>query len=170
MANKALYKLYLKEIPQGKFEEVFRLDNDFFSERGGFELYGGNITIHLQGVRTREVYEVSFRLSGEVDTVCTRCENALRYPIEGEFHAVIKLGAEDGGDGDEEIVVSRDNPTLSLDDLFYSFVVLSIPLRRVHQDGECDKDIEAYLSQQSETVHPNSFEILLQDSRFEGED
>ncbi|KXB33332.1 hypothetical protein HMPREF1869_01650 [Bacteroidales bacterium KA00251] len=169
MATNERYKLHLKEIPQGEFEEVYRLDDDFFRERSGFELLGGEVFIKLHGVRTCDVYEVFFTLDGEVDTLCTRCENRLRYPLKGEFHMVIKLGAENSSDEDEEIIVSRDNPTLSIDDLLYSFVVLSMPLRRVHPAGECDQEVEKYLNQQEETIPHNPFEALLHSTNFDTE-
>lgn len=163
MAEEGQYRLYLKEIPQGEFKEEYRLDNSFFADREQFELFGGEVVVSLEGSRTGDVYDVTFRLQGIVETLCTRCEDHLHYPIKGEFCAVIKLADEDGGDDDEEIIISREHPTLFLDQLLYSFVVLSLPLRRVHPEGKCNKEIDAYLKQQEKHPSSNPFGILLQE-------
>lgn len=162
MASQAKFRLALKGLPQGKFEQEYALDNSFFVARNSFDLLGGSIVVKLEGMRTRDTYDLTFKLRGDVLTLCTRCETELCYPITTSYHIVVTLGDTDGGDGDEQIIVARENPNLVLDDLLYSFVVLSIPLRHVHPKGKCSPEVEKYLSQEASTeVAINPFGVLL---------
>lgn len=167
MAKEGRFRLHLKDIPQGNFEESFSLEDAFFADRGQFDLFGGEVNVFVSGTRTGDVYETEFLIKGEVLTLCTRCEGKLHYPIETRFPMVIKLGNENGGDGDQEIIVARTSPTLALDDLLYSFVVLSLPLRRVHPEGQCESDIETFFVTQDKESGENPFASLLSDPRFE---
>lgn len=144
----SVYKLPLKGIAQGSFQYDYILDDTFFANREGFDISGGEIKITLTGERINDVFNIEAHVRGFTNTLCSRCEGPLLYPLDTNYHAVIKLGSEASDDCDEEIVVSRDNPTLDLEELFYSYVVLSIPMHRTHPVGECLPDVEHYFDSQ----------------------
>lgn len=165
MASEGLYRLYLRDLPEGVFEVSYLLDDEFIARGKAFELYGGEVEVVLNGTRAGEVFHVSFSLKGEVDTPCTRCEEPLRYPLSESFQMVIKLGEVYADDGDQELIVPRTSPTLELDDLLYNFLVLSLPLRRVHPDGECTAEVENYLAERKpQEIEENPFAKLLKEN------
>ena len=74
-------------------------------------------------------------------------ELRLCYPAGGSYRSPYIFTDLDG---DEELIVSRDEPVLELDDLLYQLAVLSIPMKRVHADGECNADSMRYYARQEE--------------------
>ena len=49
--------------------------------------------------------------------------------------------ADEDNDEGEIMYVNRNNPEINLKDLVYQFVVLSMPIRRVHEPGMCNEAV-----------------------------
>ncbi len=69
--------------------------------------------------------------------ICDRCLDDLHFPIEAEYHIVVKYGEDYNDDNDEvlEIPESDANLNASLHDM-YDTVVLAIPIKHVHPLGK----------------------------------
>lgn len=160
------FRVQLNRLPQGDFEQDFQLEDDFLSREEAFDLLGGEVQVYLEGTRSGDLYDLHFTLTGTVKTLCTRCDMEMLLPIENEFHAVVKMGEEAGGDDDEEIIVSRSNPLLELDDMLYGFVVLSVPLRRTHEEGDCDEAVDSFFQAQDENRRNPLFAVLIDNPSF----
>lgn len=143
-------RLVLSGLPQGHFSEQFALEDAVFARENPFDLYGGSVEALVEGERTGNVFKIEIRLTGFVKTICDRCADDLNLPIEATFPFVVRFGETTDLDGDEELIVSRDEPVLELDDLLYQLAVLSIPMKRVHADGECNADSMRYYARQEE--------------------
>ena len=56
-----------------------------------------------------DFYDLSFQdISGEVVLICDRCLDDLRFPIEAEYHIVVKYGEDYNDDNDEVLGNSRE--------------------------------------------------------------
>ena len=65
--------------------------------------------------------------------------------IDTSQHIVVKLGDQYEEVSDEEIIVPHHSPSLDCADLIYDLIVLSLPISRMHPEGECAEDMQTIL-------------------------
>ena len=74
--------------------------------------------------------DVECSIEGSVTVPCDRCLEALKLPVETGFSEVYTP------EGDE----------LDLSQDVYDYVCTSLPLQRVHEEGQCNQETVKYLS------------------------
>lgn len=143
-------------LSQGGEVETYRwtADDEFFNKVQGPEIQHGNVDVSLASHRVDEdAYELHFHFQGEVELQCDRCMGMLRQPVEGECTLKVRVGQDNGDDG-EQLTVSEDKGVLDLSWNVYEMIALQIPLRHVHADGTCDEEaqraLDRYLSGEEE--------------------
>ena len=57
----------------------------------------------------------------------------------------IKLGDENAEESEDVAVVSADQADFDVSSLIYEFIILAIPMHRVHPEGKCNPEIMALL-------------------------
>lgn len=166
------YRLPLHNLEQGVFQESYTLKKEFLTREESFEIVDGVVYADIEGERTGDLFDIMIYLDGEVQVPCSRCDGPLWLPIECEQHLTVKLGEMAGGDGDEVVIVPRSEPTLLLDDEFYSLVVTNIPMHRTHEEGKCSAEVEDYFHKQDQAEKPsnNPFASLLKSEAFAKKD
>lgn len=138
------YKVDLKGMSSDAASYQWQVDDRFFDAVQGPEIRQGQLDVALSVRRVQEVYELRFTLSGTVKVECDRCLEYMDVPIETESTLRIKLGAEYDDDGDT-VVVPENDGTLDVSWHIYEFAALSIPVRHVHPEGQCNETMAAKL-------------------------
>ncbi len=78
-----------------------------------------------------------FDIDGTVVVPCDRCGDDFTLALWDEFKLLIKLAGEDAGDVDEDadvVFIPRHETVIDISKWLYEFVLLSIPLQRLHPD------------------------------------
>ncbi len=139
------YSIDLKAQQTATESYVWEVDDDFFAETGGFAVKHGHVSVSLEVRRiVADDYKLSFRFQGEVEVSCDRCLEPMRLPIAGENDLSVQLG-QTSMDSDEPVADS--NGIVDLAWHIYEMIVLQIPLRHVHAEGECMGEIAEVLGQ-----------------------
>ena len=141
------YKVDLKGMTEDAVSHRWQLSDDFFSAVHGPEIEKGQVDVALRVKRSSEGFELDFQFAGQVEVECDRCLEPMDLPIQGECSLRARLGDEDDDDG-ELITVSENPGTLDLAWHLYEMVVLEIPIRHVHPEGECKGDVMERLNQE----------------------
>lgn len=105
-------------------------------------------------------FELKFDINGSVDVACDRCGDPFTLPLWDEFDLIVKLNEhsteEEGTEDDGDIVfLSKNETVLDLSEWIYEFIMLSIPMQRIHPDDAegnttCNKDNLALLDKMSQ--------------------
>ena len=83
-------------------------------------------------------------ITGNVTVKCDRCLADLTVPVDIQvpFSVMFSSYAADAdadGDGaDEVILLDSDSADIDLSQIIYDYVSLSLPIKKVHPDGQCD--------------------------------
>ena len=88
-------------------------------------------------------------ITGKVTVLCDRCLEELELPVDTGFKLSVKFGegAETADAGDREIVmIPEGSQELDLSQFVYDYTCISLPMRRVHPEGECNPEALKYLS------------------------
>jgi len=118
----------------------YEVDGRFLKEHG--EAEGTVNDIHAQ-VKVRfdkqtNFFMLHFDVGGDVLVPCDRCGDDFKMQLWDEFDLLIKLAGEDAEPIDEEsdvVFIPRSETVIDLSAWLYEFVMLSIPLQRIHPDS-----------------------------------
>ena len=134
------FKIDLKGLNTENACFEFRLDNAYFDAIGSEDLKGGDLHNTLQVRKVAGNFELSFHTEGVVTVTCDLCLDDMSLPIATDNKLVARLGDE-FDDNDEFIVIPADEGILDVAWLVYEFIVLAVPMRHVHEEGQCNPDM-----------------------------
>lgn len=93
------------------------------------------------------IYQLSFRLSGEVTIPCDRCLDDMRLPVDATYDLTVKEGEEYDDSDDKVLVIPGHWRDLDLTPLMRDTVLLTIPIMHAHPAGECNAQMLERLEQ-----------------------
>ncbi len=148
MCDLELFKIDLKALTTDVTPLEWQLDDSFFQQLEGAQLQHGSV--HVSGTIRKSVgfFELVLRGEGTVEVACDRCLDPMDQPIESDLHLTVKLG-EEYTDDDEVITVDEQHPVLDTAWLIYESIALAVPIRHVHQPGDCNVSMSEKLEQLS---------------------
>ena len=134
----------------GVHEFTFDINDDFFADMDYSEVKQGKVTVELEVLREELMLTLSFHVKGHVRVPCDRCADEFDIPIQSEQVFYIKLGTEEVEESDDVAVVPAEEHAYDVRSLIYEYIILSIPMHRVHPEGECNPQVLALLSHDEE--------------------
>ena len=148
MCNLEQFKINLKTLKQDETPLQWELDDSFFQQLEGAQLQSGSL--HVSGSIRKAVgfFELQLHTVGTVEVTCDRCLDLMRQPIGADLNTTVKLGTEDSYD-DDVITVDETQSVLDTAWLIYESIALAVPIRHVHQPGDCNVAMSEKLQQLS---------------------
>jgi len=107
-------------------------DGAFFELFGNTEILAADVAVEMTLRNHGLSLDASCKISGSVTVECDRCLEELVMPVEVSFE---ESYSSEGGES--EIDLSQD---------IYDYICTSLPMQRVHPDGECNQETTKYLS------------------------
>ena len=124
----------------------YDIDDDFFHSIEGLVEHGQiHTTIHINGSAHTRRYVIHIHSAGTVAVPCDRCLANVTIPIDTDDELAVMLGDEYSDEGDTVIIPETDG-YIDISQFIYEFIVLSLPIKRVHEPGECDEQMLKVLS------------------------
>jgi uncharacterized metal-binding protein YceD (DUF177 family) len=145
MGKFTAYNLPLKSLGIGEHSFEYHLDKQFFVNMESTDVRDADLAVCLNVVYKGDFYDLSFKISGEVVLICDRCLDDLHFPIEAEYHIVVKYGEDYNDDNDEVLEIPESDANLNVAYMIYDTVVLAIPIKHVHPLGKCNRQMSAML-------------------------
>ena len=121
----------LIDLKPGTSRHEWHLGGEFFEVFGNSEILGADIEVNAKVNSHGATVDVACEIRGEVTVACDRCLEDLELPVETSFE---ESYAPEG----VELDLSQD---------VYDFICTSLPLKRVHPEGECNQETVGYLSE-----------------------
>lgn len=115
----------------------YDIDDDFFKDIDGLIERGQiHTTLKVEGnARTR--FNLHIHSVGTVTVPCDRCLAEVEIPVDTTDDLTVKLGAEYSDEGDMVIIPESDG-YINIAQFIYEYIVLSLPIQKVHEPGGCD--------------------------------
>jgi uncharacterized metal-binding protein YceD (DUF177 family) len=133
------YKIPYKGLPEGIHKYNFELDGKFFEAVESEELSKGKIKVKLEIDKQSRMMILDFVLKGSVIVDCDRCADEVELKLKDEKRIIVKYH-NDGSDSDEIIILNEKESFLNVSLMMYEFIVLALPMRRVHSAGKCNPE------------------------------
>jgi uncharacterized metal-binding protein YceD (DUF177 family) len=149
--NKYLYNVVISGLSAGIHTYPFTLGDAFFADFEGSEVQHGQLEAVVSVEKKHDFLQLGVRIAGNVTIPCDRCLDDLQLPV--QFYATPVVKFIDGKideylPGDEDILwAANGSHELDVAPYLYDSIILSLPLRRVHPDGQCNREMMERLKQ-----------------------
>ena len=120
------------ELKRGENRLEWSVGKEFFEGFGNQEILDAELEVEASVVSHGLSVDAQVSVNGVLTVPCDRCLDALPIPVSACF---------------SESYVPEDG-VLDLSQDVYDYACTSLPLQRVHPDGECDEEVTKYLSKQ----------------------
>lgn len=136
MNSLKIFDIAYKGLALGQHIFHYSVEKDFFSSFENTDILDAKVDIDLVLNRKETLMQLAFNCKGSLQVECDRCLDPLALPVEFSEHLIVKL-EENQGPEDEGIVFLPEGETkINVAEYIYEFIVLSLPLRRVHANTE----------------------------------
>ena len=120
----------LTSLAPGKSHFSWHAGPEFFEIFGNQEILDADLEVTADVVNHGLTVDAACVISGSVTVACDRCLEDLVIPVETSL--------------EESYTPESDELDLRQD--VYDYVCISLPLQRVHPEGECNQETTKYLS------------------------
>lgn len=147
------YKIAFRGLGEGKHSFDFVLDEAFFDCFEATKGTQGRVNVNMTIVKSSLLMEVEIKMEGVVKAVCDRCLGELDLPVEGSMNLIVKQSGREEGNDDDYIIVAPEDDFLDMGTYFYEVYMLNYPMRVVHEEGECDENMQEMLREYVRDEH-----------------
>ncbi|MBI1837579.1 MAG: DUF177 domain-containing protein [Flavobacteriia bacterium] len=124
----------------------FEISDAFFDEIEYSIIHSGNVHVRLELEKKETMLVGHYQIEGLVKTGCDRCNDPIEVEIDGEYQMIYKFGGE-ATDDETLIVLDFEAYELDVKMNIYELISVSLPVRVVHEAGECNPEMLALLEQ-----------------------
>lgn len=153
MCDLETFKIDLKGLREDITMLHFNLDDAFFKAVDGSEVRSGKVVVSLKIHKTAGAFEMDFHTEGTVTVPCDICLDDMEQAVCADNRLMAKFGEEDTDVDDELVVVDEAKGVIDVAWLIYEFVALSVPVKHVHEEGGCNKEMLEALEEHSAGQH-----------------
>jgi uncharacterized metal-binding protein YceD (DUF177 family) len=112
----------------------FELKDGFFWHYGKEVLSSGDFKAEVSLDKRETFIEVDFKISGHAKLICDRSLEPFDHPLNIDRKVIFKYGEEPQEISDEIVIITRDQDSIDLGQFMYEFIVLAIPIKKIHPD------------------------------------
>ena len=140
------FTLTLNDIPADGLVRQWHVDDAFFQSLEDAQYQHGCLDAAMQAKRTSEGCEIELKVAGWLTVKCDRCNDDMQVELAGADVLKVRIGDVAGDDGDI-ITVSDADAEINLRWNIYEMIALAVPLHPVHDEGQCNAEMEELLRQ-----------------------
>ncbi len=148
MCDLKQFIITLPALGEGHHEYEMKVDGDFFTSRGNDEVKKADVTAYVDIDVSHGAYNIGITCQGWIEIPCDRCLDPMRHEVDDDYDVTVRYG-EEYDEKEDTIIIPEDEVKFDLSPLIADTILLSIPLRHVHPDGECNVEMEAIMKKHS---------------------
>ena len=148
------YSIAFKGLKDGKHQFHYKIGQSFFEAIDDSVIKNGDFEVNVILDKKSQMLQLDFEIDGNVHTICDNCLGALTIPVAYTGTMYVKFGIVYDEPSDEIIVLPHEENEFNVAQLIYEYIVVSMPLRSVHEDYDsCDPEMTARLEKFSTEHH-----------------
>jgi len=153
----------LNGLKAGGSAYKWHADGEFFGDFENTEILSADIDVEAKVEKSGRRIDVDCFIEGVVTVECDRCLSELEMPVDTVAKLRVSFSEESQEteeDGREIVLVQDTDSDLDLNQVVYDYVYLSLPVQRMHPEGECDPSVMKYISREEEVKQSESLEQM----------
>ncbi len=136
----------LHSLKNGEHEFHFTLDNSIFTDNQYDDIHDATLKADINFNKNSSILMFNFNISGSINLTCDRCGDNFDMPLNLERQLIVKTDCSSHQEEDDMVSLSADEYDFDAAPYIYQYVVLSLPMQRIHavdKDGksECNPEI-----------------------------
>lgn len=142
MVTKSLreYVIPFIGLKLGSHTYEFRINDAFFEDLEYSIIHSGDVDVDLVLEKKETMLIGHFSIQGSVSTDCDRCTDPMKVPVRGAFQLIYKFGTEISDD-ETLVMIHPDAYEIDVKPNIYELITVSMPVRCVHEEGECNEEV-----------------------------
>jgi uncharacterized metal-binding protein YceD (DUF177 family) len=142
----------------GNHKMEIEVNDLFFEKHINEDIQGCNINIRLTVERKETMVSLDFDIQGSLISFCDLCLEKLTMPVEKHETLILKTTGKSKESDDENIVfVGEKEYSYNIEQIIYEYIVILIPIRKVHQETgneTCNPEMLKLIEQTKKTSSP----------------
>lgn len=138
MKHNREYEIAWQGLKAGVHKFQYEVDDRFIQERDAEQDFKDlDAQVNLSFDKQNNFFLLHFDIDGSVTVACDRCGDDFKLRLWDEFDLLIKLISDDANEMEEDadvVYIPRSETVIDISKWIYEFVLLSVPLQRVHPD------------------------------------
>ena len=130
------YSVPLSGLKEGRHTFNFEIDKEFFEKVEESEVKEGSLFANIEMDKRSSHIDLIIRISGRVRICCDRCLEMFFHPVICENRLLINFGKSMDDIDTDILSVPIDEHELDLQQHIYEFILLALPIKRVHPDDD----------------------------------
>lgn len=151
MQSDNLLNINLARVSETYEPVKVELSDRFFADLEQEEISGGEVVVELS-VRASagSIYKVHIKAEGYVTVECDRCLDPLRLDVNTTDTLNVKDADPEESDSVDMLYLEAGSNFYDFSWEVYEIIETSLPLQRIHPEGECNKEMESYILRDSD--------------------
>lgn len=146
MQSENLLNINLAHAAEAAKRLSIELSDRFFADLGQEEISGGDIHVDIMVKASADnIYNVDIHINGYVTVACDRCLDPLNIDVKTSDTIKVKDGEPTDSDAVDMLYTEGATPNIDLSWQIYEIVETSLPMQRVHKEGECNSEVTSYI-------------------------
>jgi len=134
-----LFTIPINGLKEGYHSFNFEINKEFFDQFEESEIKEGRLTAVVKADKLVTHIDLSVSIEGSVNISCDRCLEPFRQPLSCENRLLVKFGLVSDDSDPDIITLPADENELDLRQYFYEYILLAMPIQRVHPVDENGK-------------------------------
>lgn len=138
------YDISFIGLKDGSHQFEYVIDKAFFDFFEYEDFYNSNVNVQLDFLKKPTMFELLFKVSGEVEVTCDVTNELYFQPIENRLSLIVKFGEEFNDENEELLIIPHGEFKLNVAQYIYEAIVLAVPIKKVHpgvEDGTLKSDV-----------------------------
>ena len=146
------FDIQFSGLSAGTHDFEYELDRSFFDELGDEETRKAEIKVDVKLLKDESMMTFLFRMKGSVTRSCHRCLEDVNVPVVVNSQMIVRYENSTYNDDeiDDLVLIGRNQHSLNLAQHIYDFIILAIPMRVVHEKGDCDDSVTGLIGKKEE--------------------
>ncbi|MCU0455392.1 MAG: DUF177 domain-containing protein [Bacteroidales bacterium] len=126
------YSIPIGGLKEGTYTYDFTIGREFFEGFEESEVREGSGSVTVLADKRTSHLDLTIVISGTVMISCDRCLGMFSHPVECTNRLLVKFGKNLEESDPDIISVPRDENELDMAQYFYEYIMLALPIQRVH--------------------------------------
>lgn len=128
-------------LKDGIHDFNFEVYKQFFEDNDFWVDITGDLSLSLTLDKRPSMLILDFNLIGEVTIPCDKCTAPVNLKINVVQKLYVKFGEETFHETDDIVVIPESEYEIDISPYIFEFINLAIPMKKIHEEGKCDKEM-----------------------------
>ncbi len=150
MNKYATYVIAFRGLSAGVHTYSWDIDGTFFEVDNYCDVREASVTVDLNLTKTERHMQLDFAADGSIVLPCDRCLEPLSMKVKATRTMVIRQSEGTESEDDDMVFLSSSDYEFSVASWIRETILLSLPMRNTHKDGDCDEQVISKLRELSD--------------------